>query len=86
MTFLAFLGIKDVEFVYAEGLAMGDAKKQVALAKARIVLEKIVNAATANGEPALAGIRQDNVSKPTRRELTLRSERKERKHRTTIGR
>ena len=52
--FLAFLGITDVEFVYAEGLAMGDAKKQVALAKARIVLEKIVNAATANGEPALA--------------------------------
>ncbi|MBC8022532.1 MAG: FMN-dependent NADH-azoreductase [Burkholderiales bacterium] len=32
--FLRFLGIEDVEFVYAEGLAMGDAPKQVALEKA----------------------------------------------------
>src|SRR4029078_8091628 len=32
--FLAFLGITDVEFVYAEGLAMGEAPKQEALAKA----------------------------------------------------
>jgi FMN-dependent NADH-azoreductase len=32
--FLAFLGITDVEFVYAEGLAMGDAPKAAALAKA----------------------------------------------------
>jgi hypothetical protein len=31
--FLEFIGITDVEFVYAEGLAMGDAKKQVALAQ-----------------------------------------------------
>ena len=53
--FLGFVGIKDVEFVYAEGLAMGDAKKQVALAQARIALERIVDAATAgNAEPALA--------------------------------
>ena len=33
--FLRFLGIEDVEFVYAEGLAMGDAPKNAALAKAR---------------------------------------------------
>ncbi len=39
--FLAFLGITDVEFVYAEGLAMGDAKKQVALAEARIASDRI---------------------------------------------
>jgi FMN-dependent NADH-azoreductase len=32
--FLRFLGISDVEFVYAEGLAMGDAPKSTALARA----------------------------------------------------
>ena len=32
--FLRFLGIADVEFVYAEGLAMGDAAKSASLAKA----------------------------------------------------
>ena len=32
--FLRFLGIADVEFVYAEGLAMGDAAKNAALAEA----------------------------------------------------
>jgi len=54
--FFAFLGIKDIEFVYAEGLAMGDAKKQVALAQARIALEKIANASLGvnTAEPALA--------------------------------
>jgi FMN-dependent NADH-azoreductase len=39
--FLGFLGITDVEFVYAEGLAMGDAKKETALAQARAVLERL---------------------------------------------
>ena len=32
--FLRFLGIADVEFVYAEGLALGDASKDESLAKA----------------------------------------------------
>ena len=32
--FLRFLGIEDVEFVYAEGLAMGDASKGESIAKA----------------------------------------------------
>ena len=32
--FLRFLGIADVEFVYAEGLALGDASKSESLAKA----------------------------------------------------
>jgi FMN-dependent NADH-azoreductase len=32
--FLAFLGITDVEFVYAEGLNMGEARKETALAEA----------------------------------------------------
>jgi FMN-dependent NADH-azoreductase len=33
--FLRFIGLDDVEFVYAEGLAMGEAAKSNALAKAR---------------------------------------------------
>lgn len=37
-TFLGFLGITDVEFVYAEGLAMGDAPRQGSLARARNAL------------------------------------------------
>lgn len=33
--FLAFIGITDVEFVYAEGLAMGEAPRQQGIARAR---------------------------------------------------
>lgn len=33
-TFLAFLGMSDIEFVYAEGLAISEASKQQALARA----------------------------------------------------
>jgi len=40
--FLAFLGITDVEFVYAEGLAIGEANKTASLAKAREQLQKLV--------------------------------------------
>jgi FMN-dependent NADH-azoreductase len=36
--FLGFLGIKDVEFVYAEGLAMGDAPKAKALDTAALAI------------------------------------------------
>ena len=36
--FLAFLGITDVEFVYAEGLAMGEAPRKAALAKAEAAI------------------------------------------------
>jgi FMN-dependent NADH-azoreductase len=42
--FLAFLGITDVEFVYAEGLAMGEASKTASLAKARESLNNLVPA------------------------------------------
>jgi FMN-dependent NADH-azoreductase len=53
--FLAFVGITDVEFVYAEGLAMGDASKQVSLAKARIASDLIAaEAGQLATEPALA--------------------------------
>jgi FMN-dependent NADH-azoreductase len=48
-TFLGFLGITDVQFIYAEGLAISDTSKQVALAKARIASERLDEL-----EPALA--------------------------------
>ena len=39
--FLGFLGITDVEFIYAEGLNMGEESKQAALAKAQGQLEEL---------------------------------------------
>ncbi len=39
--FLAFIGITDVEFVYAEGLAISDANKQAALAKAAAEIDRL---------------------------------------------
>jgi FMN-dependent NADH-azoreductase len=39
--FLAFLGITDVEFVYAEGLAISDASKQAALAGAAAEIDRL---------------------------------------------
>ena len=39
--FLRFLGIDDVEFVYAEGLAMGDAAKSEALSRATRAIEAL---------------------------------------------
>jgi FMN-dependent NADH-azoreductase len=39
--FLGFLGIADVEFVYAEGLAMGDATREAALENARQQIEAL---------------------------------------------
>ena len=46
--FLGFLGIEDVEFVYAEGLATGEESKQTALAQARRAIDALVE------QPALA--------------------------------
>jgi FMN-dependent NADH-azoreductase len=40
--FLRLIGITDVEFIYAEGLAMGDASKQNALAEAQKAVTRIV--------------------------------------------
>lgn len=42
--FLRFIGIDDVEFVYAEGLAMGDAPRERAIAAANHAIEKLVRA------------------------------------------
>lgn len=39
--FLAFLGITDVQFVYAEGLAIGEAQKQAAIAGAQRALREL---------------------------------------------
>ena len=39
--FLTFIGISDVEFIYAEGLAISPAAKDAALAKAREVIERL---------------------------------------------
>jgi FMN-dependent NADH-azoreductase len=37
--FLGFLGIEDVEFVYAEGLAISEASREAALARAKTSIE-----------------------------------------------
>ena len=47
--FLRFIGIGEVEFVYAEGLSMGDAPREKALAAANRAIERLVG-----GEVALA--------------------------------
>ena len=39
--FLRFLGIEDVEFVYAEGLALGDAPRAESLERATIAIERL---------------------------------------------
>ena len=39
--FLRFLGIEDVQFIYAEGLAMGDAPKAAALARAQVAIRAL---------------------------------------------
>ena len=46
-TFLSFLGMSDIEFVYAEGLAISEASKQHSLARAEAVIDALV-------EPELA--------------------------------
>lgn len=40
-TFLAFLGMSDVEFVYAEGLAISEASKQRGLARAHAAIDAL---------------------------------------------
>ena len=49
--FLAFLGIEDVEFIYAEGLAINDASKESGIAHAR---QAIARLDTAEREPLAA--------------------------------
>jgi len=43
--FLRFLGIDEVEFVYAEGLAIGDASRQAALAQAQSAIRRMAEGA-----------------------------------------
>ena len=42
LDFLGFLGMNEVEFVYAEGLNMGETAKEAALAKAKLRLSELV--------------------------------------------
>ena len=42
--FLSFLGMSDIEFVYAEGLAISEASKQQGLARARLELDRLAGA------------------------------------------
>jgi len=42
--FLAFLGITNVEFIYAEGLAISDASREASILKARKSIERLVPA------------------------------------------
>lgn len=42
-TFLGFLGITDVEFVYAEGLAISESSKQAALGRAKTFIELLTH-------------------------------------------
>jgi FMN-dependent NADH-azoreductase len=43
-TFLGFIGLTDVEFIYAEGLAMGPEAEQKALASAQAQIEEVLPA------------------------------------------
>lgn len=45
--FLAFIGISDIEFVYAEGLAINDEQKQMAIAAAKKTISRLVAAPVA---------------------------------------
>jgi FMN-dependent NADH-azoreductase len=42
--FLSFLGITDIEFVYAEGLALGDAARSAAFESAARAIEELTDA------------------------------------------
>lgn len=44
--FLAFVGLSDIQFVYAEGLGISEASRQMALDRARAAVDDLVHAAT----------------------------------------
>jgi len=50
-TFLSFIGMDDIEFVYAEGLAISEASKEQGISRARARIDALVQ----RREPALAG-------------------------------
>lgn len=43
-SFLSFIGMSDIEFVYAEGLAVSEASKQQGIARARVEVERLAGA------------------------------------------
>src|SRR5882672_1993127 len=42
--FLSFIGMSDIEFVYAEGLAISEASKQQGIARARVEVDRLAGA------------------------------------------
>jgi len=52
--FLSFLGIEDIEFVYAEGLAMGDASRTAALESAEHAIDALTDPSFRAGRRSLA--------------------------------
>jgi FMN-dependent NADH-azoreductase len=60
--FLAFLGIIDVEFVYAEGLALGAESRAKALAAAGDRLERIAANADDRGRTGLGAVDTERVA------------------------
>ncbi|MGH8309883.1 MAG: FMN-dependent NADH-azoreductase, partial [Steroidobacteraceae bacterium] len=44
--FLAFVGLSDIQFVYAEGLGISEASRQIALDEARAAVDDLVRATT----------------------------------------
>jgi FMN-dependent NADH-azoreductase len=59
-TILGFLGLRDVEYVYAEGLDMGPASQQAALAAARQTIAAI-QARPSPARPSIAALREDQA-------------------------
>jgi FMN-dependent NADH-azoreductase len=49
-TFLSFIGMDDIEFVYAEGLAISEASKQQGLDRARAHIDALVEPAQLESE------------------------------------
>ena len=53
-TFLSFIGMDDIEFVYAEGLAISEASKEQGLDRARARIDALVEPAQLESELAVA--------------------------------
>src|SRR5260370_19741678 len=48
-TYLSFLGMSDVEFIYAEGLAISEASKEKGIARAQARIDRLVQPELASG-------------------------------------
>ncbi len=64
-TLLNFVGIRDVQFVYAEGLAMGEASRDESLAAAHAAIRRLAAQAASAAEPAPATIEATATTAPS---------------------